>query len=195
MTGANKKTVFELSHIDPNEVKKSSSWFNDQIQRLATKKITPNRIMLEEGMHLTSKLVPGRMYFYYYDPKLKDTLPYYDQFPLLIPFGKTQGSFTGLNLHYLDYKPRMALFKELLTISGNNHISDSSKIKYTWDMVRSAAKTPGFKACVKMYLEDHVRSPFCEIPPTSWHTAVMLPVQRFVGASKESVWKESRNVR
>jgi hypothetical protein len=86
---------------------------------MATKKITPNRVMLEEGMHLTSTLTPGKLFFFYYDPKHKETLPYYDQFPLVIPFAKEKGAFRGLNLHYLDYQMRMALFNELLKVTGN----------------------------------------------------------------------------
>jgi len=48
---------------------------------------------------------------------------------------------------------------------------------------------------VKRYLIEQVGSPFAEVNPEFWHTAVMLPVQRFVGARKERVWTESRKFR
>ena len=135
MAGENRKTVFELSRINAEEVKKSSTWFNDQIKRLSTKKITPNRIMHESGINLTSKLTPGKMYFFYYNPKFKETLPYYDQFPLVLPFAKTPGGFMGLNLHYLDYKMRMTLFQNLLETAGAKHLTETTKIKYTWSTI------------------------------------------------------------
>lgn len=193
--GANRRTVFELYKITPEEVRKSQTWFNDQVTRLSTKKITPNRIMNEEGWHLTSKLTPGKMYFFYYDPKFKETLPYYDQFPLVLPYDRTKEGFIGLNLHYLDYKMRMGLFQTLLETAGAKHLTETSKIKYSWATVSSVAKLAPAKACVKQYLISHVKSPYCEVPPEFWHTALMLPVQRFVGANKESVWKESRKYR
>jgi hypothetical protein len=112
--GQNRRTALELYKINPEDVKKSQKWFDEQVKKLSTKKVTPNRIMNEEGMHLTSTLVPGKMYFFYYHPKHYETLPHYDQFPLVLPFGKTGNSFTGLNLHYLDYKMRMGLFQQLL---------------------------------------------------------------------------------
>ena len=192
MAGENRKTAFELYHIDPNAVKNSKKWFDEQIGKLATKKITPNRIMVGDGgLELTSRLKPGRPVFFYYDPKHKETLPYYDQFPLVIPYQKTNDGFVGLNLHYLDYRPRMMLFKELVKIYGQNRTSETAKIQYSWELIRGVSKLKAAAPCIKQYLMSHVKSPFCEIPTDSWYTAVMLPVQRFVGASKEQVWKES----
>jgi hypothetical protein len=46
--------------------------------------------------------------------------------------------------------------------------------------------------CVKHYLNDHVRSPFRRVEANDWATAMMLPVERFQGATKEQVWTESR---
>jgi hypothetical protein len=192
MAGENRRTALELYHIDPNTVKNSKKWFDEQVNKLATKKITPNRLMMGDGgMHLTSRLRPGRPVFFYYDPKGKDTLPYYDQFPLVIPYAKDNNGFIGLNLHYLDYRPRMMLFRELLKIYGQNRLTEAAKIQYSWDLIRGASKLKAAAPCIKRYLMSHLQSPFCEIPVESWHTAMMMPVQRFVGASKEQVWKES----
>lgn len=189
--GENRRTVFELYKIDQNEVKKSKIWFDEQIKRLSTKKITPNRVMFEEAWSMTHTLTPGRLFFYYYDPKYKETLPYYDQFPLVIPFDKTPNGFIGLNMHYLDYRSRMALFNELLIITGNRSLTDISKIQYSWSMVKRIAKLKPAQACIKRYITKHVKSPFIEVPPEFWHTAMMLPVQRFAKESKEYVWAQS----
>ena len=185
-----KKQILDINYIDPTQIKHSSEWFSNEIAKLAKQKLTPQKVM-NSGTIKTQSLVPGRMYFFYYDPLHKDTLPYYDQFPLIIPFAKTQDTFTALNMHYVDYKTRIMILNELLKIT-NTKISVDNKIKYSWQMIKAASKLAPAKACVKMYLDDHVKSPFCEIPSQHWHTAMMLPVHRFVGATAQTVWKESR---
>ena len=53
------------------------------------------------------------IYSYDYDPKYKDTLAFYDQHPLIIYLGKNKYSnHQGLNLHFLQKKWRVKLFKE-----------------------------------------------------------------------------------
>ena len=183
--------LLKLNKIDPEEVRRSQSWFSAQIKTLAGQQITSTKLMQSSGLKQTGSLKPGRMYFYFYDTKFKDTLPYYDRFPLLLPFDKTSDSFVGLNLHYLDYKPRMILFQELIKVANAKHIDENSKLRYNWDMIKSVSKMRMAGPCVKRYLMNHVRSPFCEVEPQYWHTAVMMPVQKFVGASTSTIWKES----
>lgn len=190
--GANRRTSFELYHISPNEVKKSQSWFDEQVRKLSTKKITPNRLMMGDGgSELTGTLVPGKLFFFYYDPKHKETLPYYDQFPMVIPYNRDKTGFIGLNLHYLDYKSRMGLFQALVKNHGNNMMTESAKIQYSWELINGVSKMKLAQACIKRYLFDHVQSPYLAVPEESWYTAMLLPVQRFVKATKEQVWADS----
>lgn len=187
---ANNRFSLSSTHINPQDVKKSSAWFAEQVKNIAKKRVTPGRIMTSEGVQLTTNLVPGRLFFFYYDPKFKMKLPYYDTFPMVIPYDKDNTGFMGLNLHYLDYPLRMDLLKELLKISGSQ-LTDLTKIKFSWSLIQGVAKYKIAQPCVKRYLHEHVRSPFCAIPTTEWHTAMLMPVQRFVGATKEQVWAES----
>ena len=41
--------------------------------------------MMRDRQRLKERTFVGKMYFYFYTPKLKDSLPYYDRFPLVIP--------------------------------------------------------------------------------------------------------------
>lgn len=189
---ANTRSVFELTHITPEQVKTSQKWFNDQISAISKRKINPQRIMTGQADRLTSKIVPGRPMFFFYDPKGKDTLPYYDTFPLVIPFAKTEHGFIGLNLHYLEYKPRMELFQALYKIHTINRKNETATIQYSWNLIKGVSKMSAAQPCIKQYLTAHVRSAYYNIPPDDWHTAVMLPVQRFVGATKEQVWSDSK---
>jgi hypothetical protein len=65
-------------------------------------------------------------------------------------------------------------------------------LKYSWDLISSASKFNLAKPCVKHYLMTQVRSPFVKINSEDWTTALMLPVERFVGASSSSVWAETK---
>lgn len=177
--------------ITPEEVKNSRKWFDEKITALARRKYSANQILTSKKFTMRTEIIPGKLYYFFYDAKHKETLPYWDQFPMIFPFAADDTSFRGLNLHYLEYKPRMALLQELLKVNGNKNISDINKIRCSWELVSSMSKLAPAKACVKMYLYDHIASPFAEVPPEFWHTAMMLPVQRFVGASKEYVWADS----
>lgn len=184
--------LLERVIISPESVKNSRAWFDEQIQIMSRMRMSPNQVLMNKAFRMTGNILPGRLYFYFYDAKMKDKLPYWDQFPLVFPLTKTGDGFTGLNMHYLEYQPRMMLLQELIKVNGNKSYTETNKIKVSWGLVSSMAKLDAGKACIKMYLNEHLASPFCEVAPEYWQTAMMLPVQRFVGASKESVWKDSR---
>lgn len=185
-------SVFEQNHISFKDVRQSQDWFNEKMKAIPN--MTPNKVMMQNaGQNMTHVLMPGKLYMFYYDPKFKETLPYYDTFPLVLPFGKEKDHFIGLNLHYLDYPTRFQLFKALLKITGAGRLTYKTKLQYSWNLVRSAAELAPAQACVKMYLFSNVKSPFLEVPPKEWATAAMLPVHHFVGASSSHVWSESKN--
>lgn len=191
-----KKTAFELYHIDIKDVKKSKAWFDAKIQAMNRDRITPGSIMLKDGgMNLTSTLIPTKMYAFYYMPKGRNELPYYDTFPLIFPLSKHGDTFHGLNMHYLDYPMRFALFKSLLKIAAIPNITDVSKMKISWDQIKGLSSTAPAQACIKQYRFDHVKSPFLEIMPTDWATAMLLPTHRFVGENVQQIWQESAKLR
>ena len=49
-------------------------------------------------------------------------------------------------------------------------------------MVKNSSKLAPLKPCVHMYLYSHLRSGMKRIMPKDWATAMLLPVQQFVGA-------------
>ena len=57
----------------------------------------------------------GVLCHFIYDPKLKNSLPYYDKFPLCIPADQKNGEgFLGWNLHYVPIDMRKVILGELL---------------------------------------------------------------------------------
>jgi hypothetical protein len=185
--------VFERNQYDLlTSVKRSTSWFNKQVSSLAQQNITPNQVIKGNPSQNTTTIQPGSLYMYAYDPKTKEDLPYYDRFPLVFPFRKTADGFYGLNMHYLPYDLRIYLLDALLTFKNNSRWDETTKLKYSWALIDGVSKYKAAQPCVKQYLNGHVRSQFRRVSSADWATAMLLPVERFVGASKQQVWSDSR---
>lgn len=189
------KDVFERNRYDlKTAIKKSRSWFDRQVQMLARENLTPQKVISGNTDQVTTTVLPGYLYMYLYDPKLKETLPYYDRFPLVFPYRKTQDGFIGLNMHYLPYALRIELLDALLTFRNNNRLDETTRLKYSWAVIDGVSRYRAAQPCIKQYLIPHVRSQFRRINADDWATAMLLPVERFVGASKQEVWADSRRI-
>src|SRR3989304_2326911 len=95
---------------------RSVRWYQDKIRSLGLSNVQPKNALQSEMGTLQSRLTIGNLYLFFYDPKLKETLPYYDRFPLVLPFRYNPDGFHGINLHYLPPLLRMKLLQSLLTI-------------------------------------------------------------------------------
>lgn len=125
--------------------------------------------------------VVGKLYFFWYDPKMKAVLPIYDRFPLVFPIKKMPGGFQGLNIHYLSPSERSTLLGNLSGNTNNKKFDESTRLKLTYDFLsRSPALNNLSRPCFKQYLFDHVRSPFIEVYANEWDKAAQLPVDLFV---------------
>ena len=91
-------------------VKKSADWYRKNVTSLADR-VTARRLM-NQGK-LIGRPSVGRLNMFFYDPKTKARLPYYDVFPLVLPLESIKGGFMGLNFHYLPYILRFRLLERL----------------------------------------------------------------------------------
>jgi hypothetical protein len=155
---------------DINEAKKSIAWYRSLVLNMANEK----RIKESGFGEVTKSLTIGGLYFYRYDPKLKDILPIYDKFPLVIPIEPYPDSFLGLNLHYLPTDYRQVMFKKLSSVTTRD------KIAVTYGMLKGVSRLKPFQVCIKKYLYSHIESRFIEIDPLFWNMAIKLPVAQFV---------------
>lgn len=187
------KDVFERNRYDlARAANKSRSWFDQQVRMLAKENLTPQKLLATNPDRLMNSIQPGHLYMFAYDPKTKDKLPYYDRFPLVFPYRKTQDGFYGLNMHYLPYQLRIALLDSLMIFKTNSRMDELTRLRYSWATIDGVAKFAAAQPCVKQYLMDHVRSQFRRVDSYDWTTAMLLPVERFVKADKQAVWAESR---
>ena len=179
------------ANID-TKTRASRTWFRNQAKEF--KNVNPKDIMKSGNDRFRNRVWPGHMYSFYYDPKGKKDLPYYDMFPLIFPFSTTGGTFTGLNLHYLPHSLRAKLMDNLYDLEVKSKWNNERKLQLSYSVLSAASKFKWFKPCVKKYLTSHVRSRFIRIKPEEWETALWLPLERFEKASKTKVWADSRKI-
>jgi len=169
--------------------KESQDWFQDNIEKL--KMPARQALLKDKALEPTSKMMYGNMFMYFYDPKHKKTLPYYDRFPLTIMVDANKTGFQGLNLHYLRPDIRAEFLDRLMNL-GPKTLTDKSRLtKLRYDLISSTKKYKEFKPCFKSYLNEHVRSRIVRVPMTEWQIAVFLPTEQFKKAGKAKIWKES----
>ena len=148
--------------------------------------------LMRDRERFKNQSIIGRMYFYYYDPKTKDSLPYYDRFPLVIPIERYSDGFLGLNLHYIHPKRRIILLDKLSVILNNHDYDETTRFRISYDYLKRASKIYEASPCIKRYLSGHVQSRFLEITADEWDIAALLPVESFVGATTSKVYADSR---
>lgn len=162
---------------------KSAKWFADT---------------LKSGVrgHKVSRPTPGKIYAYIYDAKYKDTLPYWDKYPLIIflGFGKSKAGnelMYGLNLHYIAPKARQQFLEDLLKqYASTKTLTNSTKLNIDWSKVRGFS---GAQKMIKAYLPNHIKGTIVEVKTSDWANVVLMPLQKFVSKGKsfsaQKVWK------
>ena len=118
----------------------------------------------------------GRLNMFFYDPKYKKTLPYYDTFPLVLPIDVIPGGFVGINFHYLRPGARFRLLENLQRFAVRREVSSRNRFDVSYDRVKGI---PMVKNAIKKYLWSHVRSSFLRIEYDEAALAVYLPVAQF----------------
>jgi hypothetical protein len=170
--------------------KQSRAWF---IKNLKNIRLMSRKALLNDPALVQRKRpLIGRMFMFFYDPKTKETLPYYDEFPLVIMVGPAPGGFYGLNLHYLSPKLRAVFFDELMDYMTNTKYNDKTRLRLTYDLLNQSRKLRLFEPCFKRYLFSHIQSKTAEVPPTEWEIAMFMPTDSFVGATRNSIWQETK---
>ena len=168
-------------------VKKSADWYRKNVTSLADR-ITARRLM-NQGK-LIGRPSSGRLNMFFYDPKTKARLPYYDVFPLVLPLESIKGGFMGLNFHYLPYLLRFRLLERLQRFADGGFKS-TTKITASYDSVKGINLV---RPTIKKYLFGYVRSQFLRIDFDEAALAAYLPVQQFRKAGTGKVWADSRRM-
>ena len=171
--------------------KESREWFMKKAKVL--KGISREALMKEEPLSSSGRQIIGSMQMFFYDPKFKKTLPYYDRFPLAIIVKPAKGGFLGLNLHYLPPILR-AQFLDALMETVTSKKSEDAKFQLTAKLLASTSELEFYKPCIKHYLNEHVKSKFAEVKAPEWEIATFLPTAQFEKADKRKIYADSRRM-
>ena len=170
--------------------KESREWFMNKAKTM--RGINREALMKEEPLGSSGRRIIGSMQMFGYDPKHKDTLPYYDRFPLAIIVGPAEKGFYGLNLHYLPNVLRAKLLDALLDITNNNKYDESTRFQVSYKLLQASSKMKYFKPCYKHYLTAHVKSRLARVSAPEWEIATFLPTADFEKSSASNVYTQSR---
>ena len=171
---------------------KSLNWFKRQL--IGMKTINRQNLIKDDNLKPRSAPLPGRMFMYFYDPKHKKTLPYYDRFPLIFMVEKAERGFYGLNLHYLPHKQRAIFFDRLTDYTTNEKYNLTTRLRLSYNLLKGSSRLSAFAPCFKHYLSEHVRSRIIEVPASEWETVLFLPSENFKKKNKNQVWTDSRKM-
>jgi hypothetical protein len=161
--------------------RESIRWFQDKARQMFRGRVIRDREGIMQDNALEQSRRPnvrpsgpvGQMYMFFYDPKHKKTLPYYDGFPLILMLGPAKGGFYGVNLHYLPPTVRARLLDSVLGNGG--------KIPQKY-----------LAPAMKHYLFKHVKSSFAMVDKPEWEIATFLPTADWKKAGASTVYRDSR---
>lgn len=168
------------THYRQRQARNALQWYFNRLRITAKYNADKNY----KAFATVHSLRRGGLFQYTYDPKWKDTLPYYDKFPLIIPIKMTHNGWIGLNVHYLPPQLRAVIFDDIVEHGMKN--KNVMMVSMAW--VEAYKKHPVIRGAIKRYLWKHVTSPLVEIREEEWATIVMLPSHVFVKKSARDVW-------
>ena len=168
-----------VSILDPlvdkaGGIRKTAAWYRNAVSSIADR--TTARRLMNQGK-LIGRPSVGRLNMFFYDPKYKKTLPYYDTFPLVLPIESIPGGFAGINFHYLRPGARFTLLERLQRFSTRGReITSRNSFDVSYNRVKGI---PLVRNTIKKYLFSHVRSNFLRVDYDEAALAVYLPVAQF----------------
>ena len=166
---------------------RSVDWFKNKIAEFGK----PGALDLNRDGKRNRTPFYGRLNMFFYDPKLKKTLPYYDKFPLVLPLKGTNNGFIGINFHYLPISLRIRLLDRLVDFSNNTKFDESTILEVNYDKVKDIRLV---RPTIHRYISGRVKTDFRRIDADEFTVATLLPVQRFAKASVGQVYSDSRKM-
>jgi hypothetical protein len=170
--------AFEPIRQAAGDMDKSLTWYRGKVKSLMDT-VTKGKLMRAKKLYATPQF--RGLNFFRYNPKLKEVLPYYDVFPLVLPIQSAPGGFLGINFHYLPIPLRMKLFE---TLEKRDFKGDYRALKNVKEI----------KPTIKHYLKSQLTSKFLRLDEDEFAPAIFLPVQDFKKAGTATVWNRSRRM-
>ena len=166
---------------------KSTQWYRDKIAEFGK----PGAMDLIRDGKRNNNPFFGRLNMFFYDPKFKKTLPYYDTFPLVLPIENYPDGFLGINFHYLPMSLRLKLLDRVIDYSNNKKFDESTRLAVDYSKLK---KINLIKPALKRYLAGRVKTQFRRVDADEFTVAVLLPIARWKKGTAAEVYKDSRSI-
>jgi hypothetical protein len=156
-----------------------AEWFKTKALN-ASSSVARNKLLRSESRFINQgSTFVGNLYFFRYDPKLKNVLPMYDKYPMALIVDHKEDGFTALNMHYLSGPQRRSTINMFKKSKMKNYSSNSnSNYEALSDTVAGFEIVA--RQAFKRYLWNHVRSQFIFINSDEYDKAIQLPVAEWV---------------
>lgn len=171
--------------------RESRAWFRKRVQNM---RVNRRELMASDPIEERSRSASGSMYMFFYDAKHRDTLPYWDAFPLIVAVGPAPKGFYGMNLHYLPIPLRAKFLDELMDITNNKRFDETTKFNVSYSFLKRAANMRYFKPCYKHYLTSQVDGNLSYIPPPEWEIATFLPAAQWQKGGRSQAYADARKM-
>ena len=191
----NAEYIKQLKEAPQGVRDEAMSSYRLMMKRVRSAPLNGNSLMSEEKNRLVNRIGKqhiGRLCMFYYYPKTRDKLPYYDRYPMVIPIRLDRDGFLGLNFHYLPPRHRALLMDELVTkVIKNNKTTERKRILLSYQILKTAIRINYFIPTIKKYLYSHLKSRIYMIEPEYWNIVLFLPLERFEKAPISRVYVDS----
>lgn len=176
-------------------------WYRTQIEKLKITEFTTQlgNDFTSQGELRSNRPKDGSLNLFFYSPKHKNKLPYYDRFPLIMPIQRFNASyrgnkksgagFIGLNFHYLPYVMRFKLLTDIIPRGRLDGSVERVFVRYP-DIKSIQLARP----VIKRYLLENVHSDYRYFRLEDYMTILMAPIEDFAKAGKTQVWSDSRRI-
>ena len=166
---------------------KSTQWYRDKIKEFGQ----PGAMDLIRDGKQSRTPHYGRMNMFFYDPKGRKTLPYYDTFPLVLPIERYPDGFLGINFHYLPMGLRLRLLDRIVDFSNNTKFDESTIINADYAKLKNIKE---IKPTLKRYLAGRVKTRFRRVDADEFTVAALLPIARWKKGTQQDVYRDSRKM-
>ena len=166
---------------------KSTQWYRDKIKEFGQ----PGAMDLIRDGKQSRTPHYGRMNMFFYDPKGRKTLPYYDTFPLVLPIERYPDGFLGINFHYLPMALRLKLLDRIVDFSNNTKFDESTIIDANYSQLKNIKE---IKPTLKRYLAGRVKTRFRRVDADEFTVAALLPIARWKKGTQQDVYRDSRKM-
>lgn len=168
--------------------RETRDWFRQKASEVNN--VNVNSLVGSRQANQRAQPIIGQMFLFQYNAKHKETLPYYDRFPLVFPIQPYDDGFLGINMHYLPHLYRARLMDALYSLLINDQINSKVRLRLSYQILQGTTKFRYAQPCIKRYLYKQVQGKYLAISPQEWDLCLFLPLERFT-KSKTTVHAES----